>query len=138
MAGAAQNGKGPITGINITPMVDVMLVLLVILMVSANWVVQKHIRIDLPKAKSGEAAAGPAAPPSTVTVTKEGQLHFGADPVTSAQLAQRLAQLAKKDAETTLVVSADKEAGHGKVVEVLDIARNAGLRRFAVTVEAAR
>ncbi len=138
MAGSAHSGKGPITGINITPMVDVMLVLLVILMVSANFMVQKQIRIDLPKAKSGESSAGPAAPPSAVTVTKDGQIHLGDQPVSAKELAEKLVALARRDAETTLVVSADKDAGHGKVVEVLDIARSAGLRRFAVTVEAQR
>ncbi len=138
MAGSTHSGKGPITGINITPMVDVMLVLLVILMVSANWMVQKQIRIDLPKAKSGEAASGPSAPPATVVIDKRGQVRLNGEVLASAAVAARFTALAGRDADQTVIISADREADHGVVVGVLDQARSAGLKRFAISVEATR
>lgn len=140
MAGGTLGGNrgGPITGINITPMVDVMLVLLVILMVSANWIVQKHIKIELPKAKSGESGGADSNKPTTVFIAKDGGIRVNEDTVDDAGLKAKLLQLAQKDKEATVIVSADTEAHHGRVVLVMDEARAVGLRKFAVTVETKR
>jgi biopolymer transport protein ExbD len=136
MAGGTSGGKGgPIVGINITPMVDVMLVLLVILMVSANYVVQKQIKIELPKAASGEQGSAAAKTPTTIAVRKDGALFVDAKPQSLAELTALLKAQAAKDPEGTLIITADRDAAHGKVVEVVDLARTSGLRKFAITVE---
>ena len=139
MAGGTLGGGGgrntAIVGINITPMVDVMLVLLVILMVSANWIVKKQIKIELPKAASGEGGASNNQGPTTILVHKDGGLYLDDKLVTLPELTARLQAIAGKDKEATIVISADKEANHGKVVEVMDTARTAGLRKFAITVD---
>src|SRR3984957_3141553 len=76
--GGSRGRRGGIVGINVTPMVDVMLVLLVIMMVSATYIVSRALKVELPKsASSDEAAQGPI----TVTITKEGAFLVNQEPV---------------------------------------------------------
>lgn len=136
--GAASSGRrGAIVGINITPMVDVMLVLLVILMVSANYIVEKKIRMELPKASTGESLpdSKPPAKPLEVSVRKDGVLFVGPDEISPQALGERLKSLAARDPEQVVVISGDAETDHGKIVGVVDLARTSGLRKFAITVQ---
>ena len=121
-----------IVGINVTPMVDVVLVLLVIMMVSATYIVSQTLRVNLPTASNSDGAA-----PSTaaVTVAEDGALSFNGAAVSVEELAARLAAEARRDPEVTLVVSADARADHGRVVEVMDTARSHGVTSFAIQVE---
>lgn len=135
MAGtnARRGGKsGPIMGINITPMVDVMLVLLVIMMVSAVYIVSQTLKVTLPKTANSDA---PAESPFAVTITKEGRYLYDQKPIDEPGLVQKLhaAKLQKKD--PSLVVTADKEAFHGDVVHVIDLAKSEGITKFAINVE---
>ncbi len=139
MAGTTQAGgrsRGGIVGINVTAMVDVVLVLLVIMMVSATYIVAQSIRVELPKASTGETTGGMT--PTTVTVTRARALLFNNEPVTEAALIERLRATHRGDAESTLVVTADREAPHGMVVRVMDLARDVGLSKFAINVESER
>jgi len=110
-----------------------MLVLLIILMVSANYIVSRSLKVDLPKTASTD---GSPDKPSTVTLTKDGKLLWNDVPVTDAQLTDELKALAAKDPELTLMVSADKEVPHGTVVHALDVAKLAGVVKFALNVQA--
>jgi biopolymer transport protein ExbD len=121
-----------IAGINVTPMVDVALVLLVILMVASTYIVAQTLKVQLPHAKSSD---GTAERPATVTIQKDGKLRFNESEVTETQLSRELLQLATRP-EQDLVVSADKEVAHGRVVHVLDIAKLAGIVKFAINVKA--
>ncbi len=138
MAGTTSSGSGRgarggmIVGINVTPMVDVVLVLLVILMVSATWIVSQSMKVDLPNTQTSD---GSAASLTAVTVAKNGALSYNDEPVSEAQLKQRLADAGKQGKDVTLIVSADKAAPHGVVVHVLDLARANEITRFAVQVE---
>jgi biopolymer transport protein ExbD len=123
---------GMIVGINVTPMVDVVLVLLVILMVSATWIVSQSMKVDLPNTATSD---GSAASLAAVTINPKGELSFNDQPVTEAQLRQKLAEAGKKGDDVTLIVSADKAAQHGIVVHVLDLARSSNITKFAVQVE---
>ncbi len=125
-------GRGMISGINVTPLVDVVLVLLIILMVSANYIVSRSLKVDLPK-----TAASDSAPekPNSVTLTKDGRLLWNEEVTTEAKLADELKALAAKDPELTLMVSADKEVQHGTVVHLLDVAKVAGVVKFAINVQ---
>jgi biopolymer transport protein ExbD len=133
MAGGADLGSGrrraPIVGINITPLVDVMLVLLVIMMVSATHIVSQTMKVNLPKTGSSDGGA-----PSTaaISITADHEIYFNRELVDDAALSEKLAAL---DPATTVVVSADEAADHGKVVGVLDTARAQGLSNFAINVE---
>jgi biopolymer transport protein ExbD len=124
--------RGGIVGINVTPLVDVVLVLLVIMMVSATYIVSRNLKVDLPKTASSDE---PAASPAMVTVSPDGALHFNQRPVTDADLARALREAVARDREVTLVVSADHRATHGRVVHVMDVAKVAGITRFAISVE---
>ena len=132
MAGNATSGPGPIVGINVTPMVDVVLVLLVIMMVSATYIVQQSLKVELPKtATSDEAAASPAA----VTITRDGAFLFGGTPVSEPELVARLRSAVQANADVNLVVSADEHAFHGSVVHVVDLAKVEGISKFAINVD---
>ena len=125
-------GRQPIVGINITPMVDVVLVLLVIMMVSANYVVRQSLKVELPGSASSD---GPASSPLVVAIGPAGELSWNGKPVTEANLQAELQQAARRNPEGSLVVSGDKAASHGAIVHVMDLARRAGLRKFAVGIE---
>src|SRR6202021_1096584 len=114
------SARGPIIGINVTPMVDVVLVLLVIMMVSATYIVQQSLKVELPKtATSDEAATSPAS----VTITRDGAFLFGGTPVDEHELTARLRAAVQANVDVNLVVTADEHAFHGSVVHVIDLAK---------------
>ena len=135
MAGAlAVRGgrRGPIIGINVTPMVDVMLVLLVILMVSAVYIVSQSLKVELPKTATSDQ---PASAPLAVTVTKEGNYYYNQKPIDEAGLIAQLKQVRAQNENASLVITADREAYHGDVVHVIDLAKVQGITKFAINVE---
>jgi biopolymer transport protein ExbD len=121
-----------ISGINVTPLVDVVLVLLVILMVSSTYIVSQTLKVQLPKARNSD---GSADKPTTVTLMKNGDLKFNDVVVQDQELADKLKGAADGNPDLSLVVSADKEVQHGHVVHVLDLAKTAGITKFAINVQ---
>jgi biopolymer transport protein ExbD len=121
-----------ISGINVTPLVDVVLVLLVILMVSSTYIVSQTLKVQLPKAKNSDGAADR---PTTVTLLKNGDLKFNDVAVQDQELAEKLKAASDGNPDLSLVVSADKEVQHGNVVHVLDLAKTAGITKFAINVQ---
>jgi biopolymer transport protein ExbD len=137
MAGTTQSSgrRGAIVGINVTPMVDVVLVLLVIMMVSATYIVSQSLKVELPKtASSDEAVTSLAA----VTLTKDGKLFYNNEPIREDELAAKLRAAKAGGAEVNLVVTADEGATHGSVVHVIDVAKVEGISKFAIQVERSR
>ena len=124
--------RGGITGINVTPMVDVVLVLLVIMMVSAIYIVSQSLKVELPKTASSDE---PANTPLSVTITKDGSYLFNQKPIQeeAMRVEFRKAKAGNKDA--SLVLTADREAFHGDVVHVIDLAKVEGITKFAITVD---
>ncbi|MGZ3441511.1 MAG: ExbD/TolR family protein [Polyangia bacterium] len=136
MAGTLGSGGGRraiVSGINVTPLVDVCLVLLIILMVSSTYIVAQSLKIQLPKS---HATDGTADKPATVTLLKTGGLRWNDHDSTEEEVARELKKAADADPETNLVVSADKEVQHGRVVHLLDMAKLAGITKFAINVQA--
>jgi biopolymer transport protein ExbD len=133
MAGTGSGAPpGPIVGINVTPMVDVVLVLLVIMMVSATYIVQQSLKVELPKtATSDESASSPAA----VTITHDGTMLFGGVPVDEAQLVSHLRAAVQANPDPSLIVTADEHAYHGTVVHLIDLAKVEGISKFAINVD---
>jgi len=125
-------GRKPIAEINITPMVDVVLVLLVIMMVSATYIVSKSLKVELPKTAS-KADSVPMV--AAVVVTKDGAYFFNDEKVDETALKAKLHDVAAKDPSTSVVVSADRDAKHGEVVHVVDLAKVEGLTKFGINVE---
>jgi biopolymer transport protein ExbD len=133
MAGTLGGGgrAKTIAAINVTPLVDVVMVLLIILMVSSTYIVAQTLKVQLPKAR---ATDGTADKPTKVELMKDGTLRFNDNKVSEAELTQKVKDAVNADPEMSLVVSADKEVQHGSVVHMLDIAKLAGVTKFAINV----
>jgi biopolymer transport protein ExbD len=133
MAGTLKGGKkGMITEINVTPMVDVVLVLLVIMMVSATYIVSQSLKVELPKAANGADSVQSLA---SVTIAKGGGVYYNQKPIAESELASKLKEAHASNPDVNLIVTADKEVPHGKVVHVIDVARGEGIFKFAINVE---
>lgn len=131
----AKKKRESIVGINVTPMVDVMLVLLIIMMVSSTYIAAQVLSVELPKSGSSDGSSTASTPPAVVTVTKEGAYRFNEEDVQdSEQLASRLRLAHEENPEVSLVVSADTGAMHGKVIHAIDLAKQAGITKFAISV----
>ena len=133
MAGAAQdNDDEEITGINITPMVDVMLVLLVIFMVTANFIVRETVEVDLPKAANGgETVQGLV----NVVLDKDGKLFFDGAEVDEKGLVAKVRESLAKDKETRAIISADQSLDYGRVMRLIDVVKGEGIAKFALNIQ---
>jgi biopolymer transport protein TolR len=128
-------GDPPMSDINVTPLVDVMLVLVVIFIITAP-LLASSIRLDLPKAEGTQAVDAPRF--VTLVVDKAGQIFLNDRPVQPAQLAQQLAATAKQNPDTEIQLRADQGVPYGRVVEVMGIANQAGLNRIGFVAEPAK
>lgn len=128
-------GDPPISEINVTPLVDVMLVLVVILIITAP-LLASSIRLDLPRADGTQAGDAPQF--VTVVLDKAGQVFVNDQPVTPPQLAERLATAAKQNPDTEIQLRADQAVPYGRIVEVMGVAHKAGLSRIGFVAEPAK
>lgn len=131
MAGGAQSdNEDIITGINVTPLVDIVLVLLIILMVTASYIVSKTIPMELPKSATGEST------PTTLSVSidKAGKLYLDAQPLDETGLRAKVREAHKKDPEARAVIAADGRISHAQVVRVIDLLRQENITKFAINV----
>src|SRR5688572_21097933 len=123
-----QNTDEEISGINVTPLVDVTLVLLIIFMVTAKLIAGQGIPLDLPKAKT----AGATQTVLNVSIDAQGGVLANGAKVDDDDALKRSASRALKDnPELRTVISASASASHGKVMHVLDTVRDAGITRVA-------
>lgn len=120
-----------ITDINVTPLVDIVLVLLIILMVTASYIVSKSIPMDLPNADTGDES-----PPRTLTVSVDeaGQLYLDAEEIEWADLRSRARAFADSESEPRAVIAADRRVSHGEFIRIVDTLRGAGITRYAINV----
>ncbi len=125
-------GTPPMSDINMTPLIDVMLVLVVIFIITAP-LLASSIKLDLPKTD----AAKPNEAPKFVllVVDKSGQAFLNDKPLATTELAQQLAQTAKQNPDTELQLRADESVPYGRVVEVMGVAQKAGLNRIGFVAE---
>ena len=124
MAFSSDRSGGTLSDINVTPLVDVMLVLLIIFMVTTP-LVARQISLDLPQAGPTDPATPP--PPIRLRVATDGQLFWNGVPVNASDLDNRLALEAARAEQATLEIDASPEAAYEPVADVLASARNAGL-----------
>ena len=132
-ASASSRGRGGIVGINVTPMVDIVLVLLIIMMVSATYIVSQSLKVELPKTASSDDTVSKTY---VVTITKDGQYLFNDKPLGKADLPAVLRGAKADSRDLNLVITADEHAYHGSVVGVIDAAKVEGITKFAINVEA--
>ena len=124
-----------ISGINITPLVDVFLVLLIIFMMTAPMIYQASLKIHLPQAKSGEMTEKTAL---NFSISRTGELALDNKPIDWESLKNQLGTLGDQMDKKTAVISADRETPHGTVIRLMDSLRQEGLTHFAINVAVAK
>ena len=122
----------PMSDINITPLVDVMLVLVVIFILTAP-LLASSIRLELPRTEG--AVPGTAPQSVTVVVDKLGQAFINDEPLAQTALAQRLASIAAQHPDTEVQLRADAAVPYGRVVAIMGAAHQAGLTRIGFVAE---
>jgi biopolymer transport protein ExbD len=128
-----ENDEMPaISEINVTPFVDVVLVLLVIFMVTAPMLVREQMSVNLPKAQSGEKSASQSI---AIVIDRSGEIRVMDKVVKLDDLASEIKARLQSNPNAQAVISADEEAKHGDVVKVMDLIKGAGLNRFAIQIE---
>jgi biopolymer transport protein ExbD len=140
MAGKASGGDADdvISDINVTPLVDIMLCLLVIFMVTTSYVVADSLKVDLPEASTGDSTE-PSVVMLTFTVDKDTgarQLYLNGEKADEAGLRahiQKIKAEGKKDVQA--VIAADKNASHGEVIHLIDVVKQEGIIKFALNIE---
>jgi biopolymer transport protein ExbD len=130
--GSPEEDNAPIAAINVTPFVDVALVLLVIFMITAPVLLKDALQIELPKATSAEAKVSMTL---GVVVTKAGQILLDGQPMMPDRLAEAVKKALAADPNAQAILSADTDARHGDVVRAIDLVKGAGISRFAVQIQ---
>ena len=135
MAGSVGgNEDEAISAINVTPFVDIVLVLLVVLMVTSTEIVKASLKVELPKAAAGGDAVSTTL---NVIVTKDGELLLDGTPVDDQGLADVVKAEKARDPKAQAVIAADKTVPYGRVVRVIDIVKTNGISTFALNIERA-
>ncbi len=131
--GAQQgNADEPITAINVTPLVDIILVLLIIFMVTATFIVSPQIKVELPKAATGE----PSEPQNfAIVITKDGKLYLDGKEIDIPGIEAYIKERLVNTPDLQAVIAADKQVMHGRVVEMIDLVRKNGCAKFAINID---
>lgn len=127
-------GGRMITEINVTPLVDIVLVLLIVFMVTTTYIVNPSLKVDLPKAASGSETQKSSL---ALSLDKGGKLFLNGEAADETSVKAFIAAELPKNAELQAVIAADKSVPHGDVVHVIDVVKRAGVKKFAINVEAA-
>jgi biopolymer transport protein TolR len=138
MAFDTGGGSGPrraMTDINVTPLVDVMLVLLIIFMVTAP-LIQSGVKVDLPRASAQQMEHSEQK--LVLTITKDRRVLLGDAEIPFAELEKKLAANARLQKDKELYLHADRSLPYGQVVEVMAIARRAGVESLGMITEPER
>lgn len=117
-----------ISAINVTPLVDIVLVLLIVLMVTSSYLVNKSISVELPKAATGETST----PTLSISIDVDGKLYADGELTDAARLQQTIRAAYAKDKEVKAIISADGRVKHAQVVSVIDMLRREKVTKFAI------
>lgn len=121
-----------IADINVVPLVDIILVVLIIFMVTAPMFIKPTISVNLPKAASGDQTA-----PSklNIALTADGRINLNGAFVDEAAVKQKVTDEVAKNPEIQAIISADKDVPHGKVIGLLDVVKTVGVKKFAISID---
>jgi biopolymer transport protein ExbD len=122
-----------ITGINVTPLVDIILVVLIIFMATAPLIHNRAMKVDLPKAAQHERAATEAL---QVVYNSQHELSLSGKRLSEEQLGSELRALAARSADLRVSLRADRNLPYGEVVQILDVVRGAGVHKIGLEVKA--
>src|SRR5690554_4072841 len=117
------------SAINITPFVDIILVVLIIFMVTTSYIVQAQIEVNLPKAASGQSEVS-----STLTfqVTKDGEYLLDGTTLTLEQIVEAVKKSRVDEPDVRAIIAADKDVEYGKVIDLIDVIKLNGIEKFAL------
>ncbi len=124
--------RGAINEINMTPFIDVMLVLLIIFMVTAP-LMTAGVPLDLPKA--GAAALNVDTKPLTLSIRANGEVYLGDNALPDGEIVPRLSAAAKQGFDERIYVRGDKKVDYGRVAQIMALVTNAGFKRVALVTE---
>jgi len=125
-------GAQPMSDINMTPLIDVMLVLLVIFMITAP-LMTSSLKLDLPRTDAAQASDTPLF--VSVALDRDGRTFWGDEAVDAATFAERIAAAAKRNPQTEVQLRADKAVPYGRVAELIGVVQKAGLTRIGFVTE---
>ena len=123
---------GAINEINMTPFIDVMLVLLIIFMVAAP-LMTAGVPLDLPQTQA--APLNVDAKPVTLSIRASGQVFMGEEPLQDTDIAGKLASAAKQGFDERIYVRGDKRVDYGRVAQIMSLVTSAGYKRVALVTE---
>ena len=125
-----------IVDINITPFVDIILVVLIIFMVTATYIVEESIKVNLPEAATGEATEDISL---AISMDAAKQMYLDGEETTETQLRQRLKNelrnATEKKVDVVCLIGADKSVSHGDVIQIIDLVKQEGVTKFAINID---
>ena len=132
MAAKLSSESQPIADINVTPFVDIILVVLIIFMVTTPIIMNPSVKINLPKAASGEDTV-----PSqlNVSIQKTGEIFLNGDASNITALGDYVKTNVTQKPDLQAIIAADADVPHGKVIEVIDAVKSNGVTKFAISIE---
>ncbi len=134
MAARTSNDDEQIAEINVIPLVDVILVVLIIFMVTAPMVLRPSIEINLPRAATGEEVQS-ASQPLNITLTPQGALYLNGEVTSLERLQEQIQEQVVLDPDTPAIFYADKTVTLDKFTEVVDVVRKAGVKKVAFSID---
>ena len=126
-------GPQPMSEINMTPLVDVMLVLVVIFIITAPLLVSA-VKVDLPKASTGDETQKSTI---SLTLSKGGDLFYNEKQVTEEQAKSMITTEAGANKDVQAIIAADKGVDYGRVMHLIDLVKALGVTKFALNIDAA-
>jgi biopolymer transport protein ExbD len=123
----------PIAEINVVPLVDIILVVLIIFMVTAPLVLKPTIDVDLPQASSGETKEAPKS--IEVVINKAGDLYLEGSPVSLDQLKSTVTLEAEKNSESSVVLTADKDVTLNGLTTIIDAIKGSGIKKVGFSIQ---
>ncbi len=132
MAKVQENGADAITGINVTPMVDITLVLLIIFMATAHLIVHRAVNLNVPKVANSETL-----PTQSIQIQMEADksLSLNGRKLSLQELTVNLSQMAKLSSNIKITLTADEHVSWGDVASIIDVIRGAGVTKIATEVQ---
>jgi biopolymer transport protein ExbD len=131
-AGSNNDNDDTISAINVTPFVDIILVVLIIFMVTTPIIMKPSINVNLPKAASGDDTS---AAPLNISISAAGAIFLNGKASDENELKTFSEGLIKQKPDAQAIISADKDVPHGKVIAVIDAVKSGGVHRFAISID---
>jgi biopolymer transport protein ExbD len=117
--------------ISIAPLIDIVFLLLIFFMVTSHFDIASGVKIDLPKV--GQKAISDGKDNKiTLVIDKSGEVYLEGEKISNESLQKKLKDFSKKGGLTQLILQADKDTAHGKVVEIMDLAKSSGVNSIVI------